>query len=141
VRERPEDLLPLALHYLQFLERRQNRRRLSFSPAAQQAIAAYSWPGNLRELRNSVERAVILSDGPTIQPIDLSLAEVEGPGAGMHPRNASALALGDDASLEEIEREHLARVVARAPSFEAAARILGIDVTTLQRKRKGYGLA
>jgi NtrC-family two-component system response regulator AlgB len=51
------------------------------------------------------------------------------------------IALGDDVSLEELEREHIARVVARAPSFEAGARILGIDVTTLQRKRKRYGLA
>jgi NtrC-family two-component system response regulator AlgB len=60
-------------------------------------------------------------------------------------RDASAvrakITIGDDASLEEIEREHIARVVARAPSFEAAARILGIDATTLHRKRKRYGLA
>jgi NtrC-family two-component system response regulator AlgB len=49
--------------------------------------------------------------------------------------------LGGDFSLEEIEREHIARVVAQAPSFEAAARILRIDPTTLQRKRKRYGLA
>jgi two-component system, NtrC family, response regulator AlgB len=49
--------------------------------------------------------------------------------------------LGEDYSLAEIEREHLARVVARASSFDAAAQILGIDPTTLQRKRKRYGLA
>ena len=48
------------------------------------------------------------------------------------------VALGDDVSLEQIEREHIARLVAGAPSFEAAARVLGIDVSTLQRKR--YGL-
>jgi NtrC-family two-component system response regulator AlgB len=51
------------------------------------------------------------------------------------------VALGGDVTLEELEREHIARVVARAASFEAAARTLGIDVTTLQRKRKRYGLA
>jgi transcriptional regulator with GAF, ATPase, and Fis domain len=51
------------------------------------------------------------------------------------------LVLGEDCAIEEIEREHIARVVARAPSFEAAAQILGIDPTTLQRKRKRYGLA
>jgi NtrC-family two-component system response regulator AlgB len=49
--------------------------------------------------------------------------------------------LGGDASLQEIEREHVARIIARASSLEAAARILSIDATTLQRKRKRYGLA
>jgi NtrC-family two-component system response regulator AlgB len=57
------------------------------------------------------------------------------------PGNGDGTVLGADVSLEEVEREHIARVVARADSFEAAARILGIDVTTLQRKRKRYGLS
>jgi NtrC-family two-component system response regulator AlgB len=134
LRERPEDVLPLAQHYLRFLERRQARPGLSFSKTAEQALQHYAWPGNLRELRNAVERAVILSEASQIEAEDLGLSRA----AAEH---ASGLALGADASLEEIEREHLARVVARAPSFEAAARILGIDVTTLQRKRKRYGLA
>jgi NtrC-family two-component system response regulator AlgB len=51
------------------------------------------------------------------------------------------LTLGAEVSLEEIEREHIARVIARTNSYEAAAKILGIDVTTLQRKRKRYGLS
>jgi NtrC-family two-component system response regulator AlgB len=49
--------------------------------------------------------------------------------------------LGEDFSLSDVEREHIARVVAKASSFDAAAQILGIDPTTLQRKRKRYGLA
>src|SRR5262249_6125744 len=57
LRERPEDVLPLALHYLSFFERRQGRRQLSFSSRCESAIAEYAWPGNLRELRNAVERA------------------------------------------------------------------------------------
>jgi NtrC-family two-component system response regulator AlgB len=134
LRERPEDVLPLAVHYLRFFERRQGRRGLAFSPRAEQAIAAYPWPGNLRELRNAVERASILAPAAVVEPADLGLPAAE-PGAPAAP------VLGSDVSLEEIEREHLARVVARAPSFEAAARILGIDSTTLQRKRKRYGLA
>jgi two-component system, NtrC family, response regulator AlgB len=141
LRERAEDLLPLAQHYLQFLERRQGRHGMTFAPAAEQAIVNYSWPGNLRELRNAVERAVILSNDAVIEAYDLGLPDLAGPAPVPRLRNSSGLTLGDDASLEEIEREHLARVVARAPSFEAAARILGIDVTTLQRKRKRYGLA
>jgi NtrC-family two-component system response regulator AlgB len=134
LRERPEDVLPLAQHYLRFLERRQARPGLSFSKTAEQALQQHNWPGNLRELRNAVERAVILSEASQIEAEDLGLSSAA---AVEH----AGLTLGADASLEEIEREHLARVVARAPSFEAAARILGIDVTTLQRKRKRYGLA
>jgi len=55
--------------------------------------------------------------------------------------NGSPPTIGSDFSVEAIEREHIAQVVARAASFEAAAQILGIDPTTLQRKRKRYGLA
>jgi two-component system, NtrC family, response regulator AlgB len=146
LRDRREDVLPLARHYLRFFEQRQGRPHLRFAPRCEQAITAYAWPGNLRELRNAVERAVILSPADVIEPADLGLTEAadgfaaEGavPGA---PVSRPRVDLGEEVSLEAIEREHIARVVARATSFEAAARILGIDVTTLQRKRKRYGLA
>jgi two-component system, NtrC family, response regulator AlgB len=145
LRERKEDVTPLAMHYLRFFERQQGRRNLAFSPQAEQAIAEYGWPGNLRQLRNAVERAVIMSPASVIEPADLGLTgSAPGGTADASPVAAagrSRLALGDEATLEEIEREHIAQVVARVSSFEAAARILGIDVTTLQRKRKRYGLA
>lgn len=134
LRERREDVLPLARHYLTFFERRQGRQHLSFSTKCEQVIASHSWPGNLRELRNAVERAVILCPSSVIEAADLGLTAI-GRDNGPDPR------IGADVSLEQIEREHIARVVARADSFEAAARVLGIDVTTLQRKRKKYGLA
>ncbi len=150
LRERREDVLPLALHYLRFFERRQGRHHLAFSPQCEEAIATYSWPGNLRELRNAVERAVILMPSTIMEPEDLGLRSdaLDFP----YGKNTATvtdgirgrllpLVLGEDCSIEEIEREHIARVVARAPSFEAAAQILGIDPTTLQRKRKRYGLA
>jgi NtrC-family two-component system response regulator AlgB len=146
LRARPEDIVPLALHYLHFFERRQGRRNLELSPRCRAALTAYPWPGSLRELRNAVERATILSPAAVIEPEDLGIPAVPepapagGPDAPARPPRAGA-ALGGDVSLEDIEREHIARVVARAPSFEAAARILGIDATTLQRKRKRYGLA
>jgi NtrC-family two-component system response regulator AlgB len=138
--------MPLAQHYLRFFERRQGRGNLTFSLPSEQAIVSYSWPGNLRELRNAVERAVILSPANVVEPADLGLSYTMGglaeAGGAEQPRVfRSKVGLGDEVSLEEIEREHIARVVARAASFEAAARILGIDVTTLQRKRKRYGLA
>jgi NtrC-family two-component system response regulator AlgB len=150
LRERKEDLLPLARHYLHFFERRQGRQQLAFSWHAEAALAAYSWPGNLRELRNAVERAVILSPASVLEPEDLGLPPELRPWpagtdaatpVGAWPRGPATIGLGDDVAIEAIEREHIARVVSRAASFEAAARTLGIDVTTLQRKRKRYGLA
>jgi NtrC-family two-component system response regulator AlgB len=145
LRDRAEDVRSLAQHYLRFFERRQGRHNLTFAPEAERAILAYRWPGNLRELRNAVERAVILAPANVIEPADLGLTGNSGAAGLDLPANATAtrtrVTLGEDVTLEEIEREHIARVVTRAPSFEAAARTLGIDVTTLQRKRKRYGLA
>ena len=96
------------------------------------------WPGNLRELRNAVERAVILAHRDVLDLSDL----------GLVPESASdteggtpAARVGALVSLDVLEREHIARVVAQSPSLEAAARVLDIDATTLQRKRKRYGLA
>jgi NtrC-family two-component system response regulator AlgB len=133
LRERPQDIVPMAAHYLRFFKRRQGRRQLAFSPRCEAALVGYCWPGNFRELRNAVERATILAPCEVIEPEDLGLAAP--------PSGGTAVVLGSDVSLEEIEREHIARLVSRASSFEAAAKILGIDATTLQRKRKRYGLA
>jgi NtrC-family two-component system response regulator AlgB len=131
-------LLPLARYYLNFFERRQGRQNLAFSAGCEGAVAAHTWPGNLRELRNAVERAVILCPSSVIEAADLGLGGCPALVAGVPD---GGVMLGADISLEDLEREHIARVVAKASSFEAAARTLGIDVTTLQRKRKKYGLS
>jgi NtrC-family two-component system response regulator AlgB len=136
LRDRREDVLPMARHYLRSIGRLQGRPRLSFSGRCESAVAAYSWPGNLRQLHNAVERAVILAASDVLEAVDLGLAD-----DGTREPARPEVALGADVSLEELEREHIARVVARVASFEAAARVLGIDVTTLQRKRKRYGLS
>jgi len=141
LRDRPEDLLPMARHYLNFFERRQGRHHLAFSPASEAAIAAHAWPGNLRELRNAVERSVILCPSSVIEAADLGLAAQRPGGVAGQADGDTRVAIGDDVPLEEIEREHISRIVAREPSFEAAAKVLGIDVTTLQRKRRKYGLS
>jgi NtrC-family two-component system response regulator AlgB len=137
LRERPEDILLLAHHYLSMFSQKQRRHGLKFSTAAEHAMQKHAWPGNLRELRNAVERAVILGPREQIDLSDLGLAIPSSDTAG----SAHAPTLGDLISIEAVEREHIARVVAQAPSLEAAARILDIDATTLQRKRKRYGLA
>jgi two-component system, NtrC family, response regulator AlgB len=138
LRERPEDILLLAQHYLSIFGRKQRRHPLRFSPTAEDALLTHEWPGNLRELRNAVERAVILASRDVLDPGDLGLpsassAEAESGGSGVR--------VGALVSLDALEREHIARVVAQSPSLESAAKILGIDATTLQRKRKRYGLA
>jgi NtrC-family two-component system response regulator AlgB len=137
LRERPEDILFLAHHYLSIFSQKQRRHGMRFSAAAEDAMRTHTWPGNLRELRNAVERAVILGTREQIESGDLGLATASSDlnGAQVAPQ------VGDLISIDALEREHIARVVARAPSLEAAARVLEIDATTLQRKRKRYGLA
>lgn len=73
LRERPEDIVPLAEKLLQKHAQKQNRRGMNLSPSAQQALLSYSWPGNVRELDNTMQRALILQTGHMIQAEDLGL--------------------------------------------------------------------
>jgi two-component system, NtrC family, response regulator AlgB len=130
LRERPEDLLRLAGQFLAFFARSAGRPIPELSPAAVEALRAYPWPGNVRELRNAMERAVILWPARVIEPA--AFPERIGAHAVSVPQ------LGADCTLEVIEREHILRVVARTPTLEDAATILGIDSSTLWRKRKKY---
>ena len=101
-------------------------------------MRAHRWPGNLRELRNAVERAVILSPGGLLTPFDLGLSTARR--TDQEPSIDHRIRVGAPISLAALEREHLAQVVAPSSSLEAAARMLDIDATTLQRKRKRFGL-
>jgi two-component system, NtrC family, response regulator AlgB len=132
LRERPGDILALAESQLQRLVRQTGRRVTGFSEAARRALERYPWPGNLRELRNVIERATILAAGEEIDVTDL-------PSSVSESREASP-ALGGEHSLEEIEAEHIRRVLARTKSLQQAAGLLGLDPTTLLRKRKSLGL-
>jgi NtrC-family two-component system response regulator AlgB len=129
LRERTEDILPLARRFLAFFARGREPKELS--PAAERALVSYSWPGNVRELRNALERAVILSPGRVLEPECLP--------ERIAARASDQATLGGDSTVDEIEREHILRVLARVPTAEEAARILGIDTSTLWRKRKKYG--
>ena len=133
LRQRPLDIQRLAEHYLQHFAKRSKRPR-QFSAEARAAICVHSWPGNLRELRNVVERAVILSREELITPRDLP-PELK----GANGAEAAAAAVGALVSLETLEREHIRLVVERAPNMTEAAAILGIDTATLYRKRKRFG--
>jgi NtrC-family two-component system response regulator AlgB len=132
LRERPEDIEALAQRFLRQYATRYRRPATGFSDEARDAIRAYPWPGNIRELQNVIERAVILCNGADIEVSCLAIvAAGEPPAAG--PRPGSAV------SLAELERLHIQRVLETAPTLEAAARILGIDASTLYRKRRAFG--
>jgi NtrC-family two-component system response regulator AlgB len=132
LRERPEDILRLARRFLAFFARSARRQTPELSNAAEEALTSYNWPGNIRELRNTVERAVILWPARVIEPQAFP-AHIS-----TRVKSADAAQLGGNFSLEDIEREHIARVVERSPTLEDAAAILGIDGSTLWRKRKRY---
>lgn len=133
LRERPGDVLPLAKQMLAAAAIRNRRGDLSISDEAAAAMSCYRWPGNLRELRNAMEAAAVLCEGGTITSAHLPEAV-----ARLAPA-ATSSALSR-ASLDEIEREHIVRVLADSRTVEDAAMTLGIDVSTLWRKRKRYKL-
>jgi NtrC-family two-component system response regulator AlgB len=133
LRERREDTLSLAGWMLRAAAIRNGRPAMRLSPEAAAAIGKYRWPGNARELRNALERAAVLSRSDIIGRDDLPDAmfreTVETTGDAHHA-----------ASLEEMEREHIRRVLSETATLDEAAATLGINVTTLWRKRKRYGI-
>jgi two-component system, NtrC family, response regulator AlgB len=133
LRERMEDLPALAEHILTFLCARHRRGPLPLAADVRQELAAYDWPGNIRELVNALERAVVLARGDVIAAEDL-------PDRFLAPPPAGAPAGAGEASLEEIERRHIQQVLADSTTLEEAAARLGINPTTLWRKRKRYGI-
>lgn len=131
LRERREDILPLAEHLLAFFAR-QNRRNISgFSEEAIRVLGTHDWPGNVRELRNAIERAVILCSEERIGAQYLAFKPEQ---AAPSPN------VGDPVSLDEIEETHIRRILASAKSLEEASKILGMDPVTLWRRRKKYGI-
>ncbi len=130
------DVADLADHLLAFFARQVGRPLTGYTPEARAALSSHAWPGNLRELRNAIERAAILAEGPEIGLADLPERII--PQTLADP--GQAIALGSFVSLEALEAEHIRRILASTPSREEAARILGIDPSTLYRKRKQYGL-
>jgi NtrC-family two-component system response regulator AlgB len=133
LRERQEDVVPLAQWMLAAASVRNGRAPMRLAPEAITALKNYNWPGNVRELRNALERAAVLCRSDVITPDDLPdsvfrEAPDRGPAAAAHA-----------ASLEKVEREHIMRVLAQSATLDEAAATLGINVTTLWRKRKRYG--
>lgn len=134
LREHPDDILPLANTFLFRFSQEYNRSVRSFSSRAKRRLRSYDWPGNIRELENSIERAVILSQGNEVEaellpgPLgDMENAVSEGPA-------------GEMVTLDEMEAKYIRHVLGRTDSIDEASRILGISTTTLWRRRKKYDI-
>ncbi len=132
---RRSDRMELAEHLLGFFAKRSGRALTGFTSEAREALLRYSWPGNLRELRNVIERAAILCEGPLIGLSDLPSRVAEPPTS-----DADRIEVGQPVRLETLEAEHIRQILSRSSSRDEAARILGIDPSTLYRKRKQFGL-
>jgi len=132
LRDRLEDLEDLATGFVRRYAASYGLPSRRLAPSALAQLRAYAWPGNVRELQNMMERAVILCRGEEIGPELLALSRGDA-------TRADAV-VGSPISLEALERQHIERVLAISDSLEAAARTLGIDSSTLYRKRKAYKL-
>jgi len=128
LRQRPEDVAVCAENFLRGVAKSLKRPFRGFTLPAREALESYSWPGNLRELRNAVERAAILCEGDLLDVNDF--ADLTARSDGPTPQ------VGDFVSLSTLIEEHIRQVVERAGSLEHAARVLGIDRSTLYRRRK-----
>jgi two-component system, NtrC family, response regulator AtoC len=141
LRERKEDILPLAQYFIQLYNTRFKRNVEGISPQAAQMLLAYDWPGNVRELRNIIERVMVLEETNWVQPSSLQLGDA----ARTFPATleipvAPVPAVGD-VTLEEAERNMLAKALEKAGGNQTrAAVLLGISRDTLRYKIKKYNL-
>jgi transcriptional regulator with PAS, ATPase and Fis domain len=135
LRERVEDIPVLADWFLKHLKIDLNRDSLNLADGVMQSLQSYSWPGNIRELRNVLERAALLCDGGVIRCSDLSFQSIAAPRVqpGMEP--------GGDLTIEELERRHIALVLQLVKGkVDQAAHKLGIPRSTLYSKIKQYNI-
>lgn len=128
LRQRPEDIPALAEHFLTVLAREMNRKPMHLSPEAVEALQQHSWQGNVRELRNALEKAVMVGTPPTIVPADL-------------PLRMTIPATGPEAlALTEVEKSHIRRVLEACRwNISRAAKLLEVDRSTLYNKIAKYG--
>jgi DNA-binding NtrC family response regulator len=144
LRDRRQDIPLLMDHFLRELTARHSRGPVAVDPEAQHRLLGYDWPGNIRELQNVLERAMVLAEQDVIGPEHLP-PEVHPP-EGAPPAEEPEAAVPEDPragllSLEEIERRHVMRVLqATGGSREEASRILGISRRTLTRMVQRWGL-
>jgi DNA-binding NtrC family response regulator len=139
LRERTDDIPALIEYFLTLYRQRFNRPALSLSAEALQRLQAFPWPGNIRELRNCLERAIALSPTDTIEAGQLMLGGDSGQASGIGTSPQPPAHGSQPATLYELERQHILRVLSEAGgNRERAAAILGISARTLYRKLREY---
>jgi DNA-binding NtrC family response regulator len=130
LRERTDDIMPLARFFVAKYARAMGKPERAVSPDAERLLGEYRWPGNVRELENAIERAMVIGSGETIRAEDLPL----------HLENGGAVE-PVERSLAAVEKEHITRVLEElGGNVSQAAKVLGIDRATLYNKMKRYGV-
>ena len=138
LRERPEDIQELAIHFLGHFNRLHNRNLRGIHPGAQRMLDLHPWPGNVRELRNRMERAVLVETAPIVMPASLALA---GRDAEPKPTAANKAAGKARFSLRSGEQDLIAAALSEAGGNQTrAAELLGIGRFSLRYKMKKLGL-
>jgi len=128
LRERREDIVPLASAFLERQSRKYRREGIRFSDEALRALIDYPWPGNVRELEHAVERATLLARGEEITGADLAL-------------RAAPTSHFEEMSLEEAERYLIQRALGKCDgNVSEAAKLLGVSRSALYRRLEAYGL-
>jgi DNA-binding NtrC family response regulator len=132
LRERREDILPLAHYFLRRHAARYGKQRAGISDEAAQLLRFYDWPGNVRELDHAVERAVLLARLDNLDTVDFSLAQ---------PATRTGLPAASLMNLEDLERETIRQALARHDgNVSLAAKALGLSRSALYRRLQRYGL-
>jgi DNA-binding NtrC family response regulator len=138
LRERREDCAPLALYFIEQLARDLKREPPTITPEAISVLEAYSWPGNIRELRNVLERALILEDTQEIRPEHLP-AEIRGAAPSSDRRDGIVQIPAQGLRMEDLERSVIEQALTRTGGNVArAARLLGLSRDTLRYRMKKY---
>ncbi len=138
LREHAEDIVQLAHFFCDQFVRKSGREITGFTPGALAALKMYDWPGNVRELKNAVERTVILCSGDQICEADIQLSALVTP-EGVTASSTVIPTSGGNVSLETLEQQHILAVLESTEwNKSQAARILGIERSTLDRKLKRY---
>jgi PAS domain S-box-containing protein len=140
LRERTEDILPLARFFIEHYNRKFKRSIEGVSDGAARMLLSHDWPGNVRELRNAIERSMILEESSLITPPSLPMA-ISRPESGPLPIAAPLEIPTDGLSLEENERSLLAKALEKTNGNQTqAARLLRITRDTLRYKMKKFNL-
>ena len=138
LRERVEDILPLAEHYLDVYAAKYNKGEMEIASDTAQKLERYQWPGNIRELQHALERAVIMSERSVLHPMDFNLQT----GSNAMPAGLSGAKVAEENfNLEEVEKNAIRDAIMKHNgNLSRAAKELGLGRTTLYRKLSKYGL-